>query len=142
MGLTQQHAQAWKFIKSQVAKVHDPDLRMAMMAELRKRALNDWGFNPENGKLATNDDAVLDGWEKDFAGCIQKTVSFELDVRKPQREAELHEARCRMRHFVENGGELMEIPEEIRTPFITQLYYEAVQWYGDQLVEARNATTN
>lgn len=142
MGLTQQHTQAWKFIKSQVAKVQDPDLRMAMMAEFRKRALNEWGFNPENGKLATNDDVMLTDWEKGFAGDIQKTVSFELDVREPKRKAELHEAQCRMRLFVENGGCLMDIPEEIRTPFITDLFYETVHWYGDQLMEAYDAVSD
>ena len=142
MGLTEQRASAWKFIKSEVAKVQDPGLRAAMIGEFRSRALNEWGFNPDNGQPATSSDAILGDWEREFVGDIRKTASFELDVRKPKRETELHEARARMRQFVENGGCLMDIPEEIRTPFITDLFYEAVHWYGDQLVEAYNATTN
>lgn len=142
MGLTQQHAQAWKFLKAQAAKVTDPDLRMSMMAEFRKRALNEWGFNPDNGKLATEDDAQLSNWEQGFVADIAQTNQYELDVRADKRGAELHEARSRMRHFVEHGGCLMDIPENIRTPFIEQLFYEALVWYGDQLMEACDAVSN
>lgn len=142
MGLTQQHAQAWKFIKSQVSKVKDLDLKMATMAEFRKRALNEWGFNPDDGKLATDDDVILNDWERDFVADIHKSNQFDLDVRPDKREAEIHEARSRMRHFVEHGGCLMDIPEHLRTPFIEQLFYEALDWYGDQLMEACDAVSN
>lgn len=142
MGLTQQHTQAWKFLKAQAAKVADPDLRMSMMAEFRKRALNEWGFNPDNGQLAADDEFMLSAWEQSFLADIQKTTQYELDVRADKRESELHEARSRMRHFVEHGGCLKDIPENIRTPFVEQLFYEALFWYGDQLMEACNATSN
>lgn len=142
MGLTEQRAQAWKFLKSQVAKVQDPDLRMAMMAEFRKRALNEWGFNPDNGKLATTENVILTDWEREFVADIQKTIQFELDVRKEKREKERREMIADMRKFVQDGGRLMDIPDDIRTPDITAMYFDAVRWYGDQLVEAYDAVSN
>ena len=142
MGLTEQRASAWKFLKSQVAKVQDPDLRMAMMAEFRKRALNEWGFNPDNGKLATTDNVILSDWEREFVADIQKTIQFELDVRKEKRESERHEMIADMRKFVQDGGRLMDIPDDIRTPDITAMYFDAVRWYGDQLMEAYDAVSD
>lgn len=142
MGLTEQRASAWKFLKSQVATVQDPDLRMVMMAEFRKQALNEWGFNPDNGKLATTENVILSDWEREFVADIQKTIQFELDVRKEKRESERHEMIADMRKFVQDGGQLMDIPDDIRTPDITAMYFDAVRWYGDQLMEAYDAVSN
>lgn len=140
--MIQQQVQAWKFLKQQVAKVKDPVLRRAMMTEFRQRALRDWGYCPEDGSVAQKSDVVLNNWEQDFFKDVKGAADFGVDPRKEKREAELHEARCRMRQFVENGGCLMDIPEEIRTPFITNLFYEAVHWYGDQLMEAYDAVSD
>lgn len=140
--MIQQQVQAWKFLKQQVAKVKDPMLRRAMMTEFRQRALRDWGYCPEDGSVAQKSDVVLNNWEQDFFKGVKGAADFGVDPRKEKREAELHEARCRMRQFVENGGCLMDIPEEIRTPFITDLFYEAVHWYGDQLMEAYDAVSD
>ena len=142
MGLTQQHAQAWKFIKSQIVRVVDPVLRNTMLAECRQRALNEWGFDPDNGRLATDADVVLSDWEKGFIDDIQKTASFELDVRKDQRETTLREARGRMRLFIEDGGTLADIPDDVRTPYIERLFYEVLFAYGDELMEVCDAVTN
>ena len=142
MGLTEQRASAWKFLKSQVAKVQDPDLRMSMMAEFRKRALNEWGFNPDNGKLATTENVILSDWEREFVADIQKTTQFELDIRKEKRESERRAIIANMRKFVQDGGQLMDIPDDIRTPDITAMYFDAVRWYGDQLMEAYDAVSD
>ena len=142
MGLTHQHAQAWKFLKAQVSKVQDPDLRMAMMAEFRKRALNEWGFNPDTGRLATDDDVILSEWEQDFVSDIQKTIQFELDVRKEKREKERREVRGAMKLFIENGGTLADIPDDICTPEIRELFYETLFAYGDELMEAYDDVAN
>ena len=42
--MIQNYAQAWKFLKEQTARVRDPILRNVMIAEFRKRALNEWGL--------------------------------------------------------------------------------------------------
>lgn len=142
MGLTEQRASAWKFIKSEIAKVQDKGLRAAMMGEFRKRALNEWGFNPDNGQLATGGDVVLGDWEREFVEDVQKTISFELDLRESKRDTETRTAVANMREFVRSGGQLHEIPDDIRTEYITGLYFDAVHWYGEQLKEAYDAATN
>lgn len=140
--MIQQQVQAWKWLKQQVSKVGDPMLRNAMMVEFRQRALREWGYCPDDGSVAKDSDVVLDDWERDFATGIKGAADFGVDPRKGKREAEIHEARSRMRHFVEHGGCLMDIPEHLRTPFIEQLFYEALDWYGDQLMEACDAVSN
>lgn len=142
MGLTGQHAQAWKFLRLQVSKVQDPILRNSMMADIRLRALNEWGFDPDSGRLATDDDVVLSDWEKDFVADIQSTAQYELDVRGEKRDAVLREARGRMRLFIENGGTLADIPADVRTPFIQQLFYDALLAYDDELMEAYDDVSN
>lgn len=142
MGLTEQHAQAWKFLRLQVSRVQDPILRNSLAAELRLRALNEWGFNPDNGQLATADDVVLSDWEQSFVDDIQKAAQYELDVRQDKREATLREARGRMRLFIENGGTLADIPESVRTPYIEWLFYDVLLAYGDELMEAYDDASN
>ena len=90
MGLTpSQQAQAWKQLKSMVAKVEDPTLRNTMMAEFRKRAIRDWGYCPDDKySIAKKDTVELDDWEKELLNDIQKAELFELDTRTQKREAE------------------------------------------------------
>lgn len=136
MGLTvSQQSVAWKQLKEQVSKVPDPTLRNAMMAEFRKRALRDWGYNPDdrNG-VAKKETVELDDWEKEFLQDIQKAQMFELDTRKSKREHEIREARARMRDFIESGGNLDDIPGDIRIDFIRSLYYDTLHKTCEQLV--------
>ena len=142
MGITQQHAQAWKFLQTQTSKVQDPILRNTMMAEFRKRALSEWGFDPTTGHLASDNDAVLDDWQQKFVADVQKTTQYELDVRKEQRNKTEHEAQSRMKAFVAGGGTLADIPEDIRAPYIEKLFYDTLYAYGDELMELANAVTN
>lgn len=142
MGLSEQHAQAWKFLQTQVSNVQDPILRNSMTAELRKRALNEWGFDPNTGRLASDDDVILDDWQQAFVADMKKTAQYELDVREEQRNRTIHETRSRMKLFVENGGTLSDIPDDIRTPYIEKLFYDTLYAYGDELMELANAVTN
>lgn len=131
--MVQGHVQAWKFLQAQVAKVKDPVLRNAMMAEFRKRALNEWGFDPDSGRLATKDDAVLDAWEQELADDISEYALYGVDTRVEKRKATAKEARVRMMDFVAHGGNLEEIPEDVRSDTIDRLYYECLLAHGDQV---------
>lgn len=134
--MVQGHVQAWKFLQAQVAKVKDPVLRNAMMAEFRKRALNEWGFDPDSGRLATKDDAVLDAWEQELADDISEYALYGVDTRVEKRKATAKEARARMMDFVSKGGSLSDIPADVRSSTIVRLYFDCVFAQIDQLVEA------
>lgn len=134
--MTQNYAQAWKFLKEQTARVRDPILRNVMIAEFRKRALNEWGFDPETTNISTDSDVSLTDWEQDFMQDIQDTISYGFDTREEKRKKTLDEACACMRQFVNDGHTLSDIPEELRTPFITDLYLKCLYRQGDVLLQA------
>lgn len=132
----QNYAQAWKFLKEQTSKVQDPILRNAMMAEFKKRAMNEWGFDPETSNLSQGTSDNLTPWQKEFADDIQDTVSYGIDVREEKRQKTLDETRKNMREYVRTGNSLADIPEDIRTPYIQRLYFEELFKIGDELCQA------
>lgn len=134
--MTQNYTQAWKFLKEQTAKVRDPLLRNAMMAEFRKRALNEWGFDPETGDLPTIDDVKKDDWEEEFVEDMAVAEKFNIDTREDKRKKTLDETCACMRQFINDGHTLSDIPEELRTPFITDLYLKCLYRQGDVLLQA------
>lgn len=140
--MIQNYAQAWKFLKEQTAKVRDPILRNVMIGEFRKRALNEWGFDPETTNISTDSDVSLTDWEQDFVQDIQDTISYGLDVREEKRQKTIDETRKNMREYVRAGNSLADIPEEIRTPYIQRLYFEELFKIGDGLCKAADDLTN
>lgn len=133
MGLNNR-VQAWKWLKSQLELVRDKDLKNAMLAELRKRAEREWGYNPDNGFIKEQNDVELDDWEKEFVEDIKKAEIYEVDTRVEKREKERQETKARMKDFILKGGCLKDIPEDIRSGTIEKLYYECLFEYGDEIM--------
>lgn len=134
MTQVQSRVQAWKFLQQNVAKLSDPILRNAMMAEYRRRVLAEWGYCPGDGAVATNKDVALDEWEKEFVQDIKDSDAYGIDTRATTRATTRHEAKNNMRQFLLDGGKLSDIPANIRTPDIEALYYECLHEYGDELM--------
>lgn len=130
----QEQTKAWKFLKDCVSKIQDPTLRNVMMAEFRKRAKQEWGFNPDSKYgIAKNESVQLDDWEKEFVADIKDMITFKIDTREEKRKKTSNEAHARMLQFIEQGGCLLDIPEDIRTTTIEKLYHDCMQEYGDNL---------
>lgn len=131
----QQQTKAWKFLKDCVSKVQDPTLRNVMMAEFRKRAVRDWGFNPDDRYAVAKEPTIeLDDWEKEFVADIEKAKKYEIDTRAEKRKQTDKEAHARMLQFIEQGGCLLDIPDDIRTDTIEKLYYDCLLEHGDNLL--------
>jgi hypothetical protein len=137
----QNYAQAWKFLKEQTANVSDPLLRNAMMAEFRKRALNEWGFDPETGDLPKIDDVKKDDWEEEFMEDMAVAEKFNIDTREDKREETEKETRTRMRQMICNGETLDDIPVDIRTPHIEKLFLEEMINYAEELIKCADDLT-
>lgn len=132
---TLEQARAWKWLMNELKKVQDPTVHMAMKEDLKRKALRDWGWVPgETSATAPASDAELDDWERDFVNDVKDSATFNLDTRVDKRIAELRQVKVNMLEFIRNGGVLLDIPQEIRTPDIENLYYECLHEYGDELM--------
>lgn len=129
------YTQSWKFLKDCVSKIQDPTLRNVMMAEFRKRAVHDWGFNPDSKyAVAKNESVQLDDWEKEFVADIEKANKYEIDTREEKRKKTAKEAHARMMQFIETGGTLADIPDDVRSDTVDKLYHDCLMEYGDNLL--------
>jgi hypothetical protein len=128
--MIQEQVRAWKQLKEMVAKVEDPTLRNAMMAEFRNRAINEWGYCPDDRNAARNDIPVLDSWERDLLDDIKKAQTFGLDInyiRKDKHAVEQKELEKNMYFFIKDGGSLADIPPEIRTDTVVDAYLRVLK---------------
>lgn len=128
-------ATKWKWLKSQLSLIRDEDLRKVMMAELRKRAYEEWGFDPETTKINSVRKIELDDWEREFVEDIKKAEIYELDTRIEKRKKERAEAKIRMADFIEKGGSLKDLPEDLQNQYTTRLYLEVL---GEKIEECEN----
>lgn len=122
----------WKWLKEQISKIKDPILHNAIMAEFNKRAIHEWGFCPDNTVYKSSEQIpVLDNYEQNLLERIKAGKEygfFQKDESIPK------EAHARMMQFIETGGILADIPEDICTDTIIRLYHDCMQEYGDNLL--------
>lgn len=128
MGLVAQRTQAWKSLMEQLDKIVDPVLKNAMRAEFINRAIKEWGYNPQTGNVTDNNPMNLDNWEMDFSKDIINGIKYAIDVRKEKRLKEELELKKNMFEFIKNGGDLMDLPEDMRNSnYIIKTYFEMLK---------------
>ena len=125
--VNQKRVVAWKWLKDQLKLIGDPILRNALFAELKKRAWEEWGYNPETAYVKKQNTTVeLDDWEKDFVEDIKKAEQYQVDTRENKRQQTNVEFRNRMRDYVAKGGKFSDLPEELQNEHILNGYLDAV----------------
>lgn len=127
---------AWEYLKTEIAKIHDPKTRSLYYRAFLSRCIDEWGFNPENPTSSQKNTVSVDDWEKDFVQDIQDTISYGIDTREEKRKKTLDETIASMRQFVSLGGKLPDIPDDIRTPYIEKLYTDALLRECDEWCQA------
>lgn len=135
---------AWKQLKEMVAKIYDPKTRQMYYRALLARATNEWGFNPEKpSDTKPNFEYLeLDDWEKEFVEDIKDSITFGFNVRKQKQNREYIETRKNMREFIRKGGTLKDIPDDIRTPHIVNIYMKELLFEGDEILELADSVLN
>ena len=122
-----QYSVAWKSLMSSLQSIVDPILRNSIKAEFIKRAIAEWGFNPETGKVNVINETKLDDWEKEFLRDIENTRKYQMDIRKEKRKQEELELRKNMYFFIKGGGSIVDIPMEICRNYITDVYLQELK---------------
>lgn len=134
-------AQSWKLLKEHLSKITDRVLRNVMTGEFRKRAIAEWGFDPETGETSGGLDYLLDDWEKEFINDINDALAYGIDTREDKRKETEKQARASMRQMIRNGETLDDIPEDIRTPHIEKLFLGEMLNYADELIKCADDLT-
>lgn len=135
----QQQVQAWKFLMEQANQIQDPLLRRGMIADFRERALREWGWDPLGITFPSSTEPELDTWSKEFMEDLRISNEYGVDVRAEKHDSELDEARANMRKYVQDGGTLAGIPDNIRTPDIIELYNECKkEEFNDLMAQVDN----
>ena len=126
----------WEHLKTEISKIYDTKTRSLYYRAFLSRCIDEWGFNPENPTSTQKNTVIFDDWEQDFVQDIQDTISYGFDTREEKRKKTLDETCACMQQFVNDGHTLSDIPEELRTPFITDLYLKCLHKQGDVLLQA------
>lgn len=123
----------WKKIQEYTNKITDPILKESILAEYQQRAIDEWGFCPDNKQYKAKK-PDLEPWAEAFLEKVKKAV--EYGVFKVDEQVE-KEARTRMRMFIEKGGRYSDLPEYLQTPDISVLYtdtmIELIKYWKEQL---------
>lgn len=126
--MIQDKIKSWQLLKKQLAQLQDPCLKKAYMLEFRKRALNDWGFDPETSKFATKDDIQFDDVEKEIIKAINAYNDFGVKTKRELSTKEVDKAKTNMYFFIKSGGTLVDLPEDLRnSEFIQNLYFATLK---------------
>ena len=124
--MIQDYTQAWKFIKQETNKIQDDVLKNVIMADYRRRASDEWGFNPDTG-IPSRENPDIDDWEQSFVDSIADSVTYGIDTRKEEREKTRKEFIQNMYNFAKNGGRLQDIPENLRSDYVVKTYFEMLR---------------
>jgi len=130
----QEKTQAWKQLKELVGKVVDPTLRTFMMGEYRNRAIAEWGIDPENTKTPSPNKIEFDDWEKAALEDIKDFKEYGVDLHS-RSDSETREAHNRMLDFIDHGGTLFDIPADICTENIKNLYFQCLDEWINNLIK-------
>jgi len=131
-----QKLRLWEHLKKDfLQNIKDTNTRKLYYKTLLIKATKEFGFNPENGNIQTQGNPELTDWENDFVQDIQDTISYGLDVREDKRKEQEKQTRQNMREFILSGGELKDIPDDIRTHRIIDIYLDEMFKIGDNLAK-------
>lgn len=117
--------QAWKQIMAFVKNIHDPDAKKLYHDTLLLRAINEWGFNPENVGAETQQQVHLTESDKEILEAIHAANTFGVNILADKKEETDRKTYYEMFCYVRDGGKLEDIPKHIRCDEIDRMYHQA-----------------
>lgn len=130
-----QASSAWKFLQDQCNKIQDPILRNSYLATFKQKAIEEWGFCPDNTgikpKEYTADD--LPPLERFMYDKLQSALEYGVWERDEALEQENLRA---MKNLIDKGWTYWDLPPEQQNDTTYELYSKALELWTDELVEA------
>lgn len=128
----QEKAIAWKYIQDALDKIVDPVLKKSMFGEMYARAERYWGYCPSDEK--PSNDVELEDWQTEFLEEINVASLYGVSMYDEQRSKNIEkENRLWMNRFVRAGGDLCDLPEDVRCKYVDDLYLDCLFEYGKEI---------
>lgn len=126
---TQEKAIAWKYIQEALDKIIDPVLKQSMFGELYSRAEKMWGYCPAVEKPSNK--VALEDWEQSFLEEIKVAQTYGTMIVNEQESIKRDRGNKHwMMDFVRSGGDLDDIPDDVRSEYVDKLYFDCLLKYG------------
>ena len=125
-----QRLQTWNKIKETLKGIIDPKTNRLYHDALLLKAIREWGFNPEKqDKLKKQENIELNDEEKNILKRIKAAQEYGIDIRTQEEKDNLDkEFRLSMLDFVRTGGNLDDLPDNLRnSKVIIDGYFEIVE---------------
>ena len=117
--------QAWKYVVSMVKEIKDPSAKKLVHDTLLLRAIDEWGFNPENVGEKVQQQVQLTESDQEILDAIHAINTFGVDILADKRKETERETYYEMFCYVRDGGRLEDIPKYIRCESIDRMYHQA-----------------
>lgn len=106
----------WNAVKEAINKIYDPKTKKLYYKTLLLKAIDEWGFNPENPtKIKQSTEIKLEKWEQEVLDRIKAAQEYGIDIRTAEEKKNLDIGfRVEMLKFVKEGGKLSDLPENLR----------------------------
>ena len=120
----------WKTLLQMLNKISDPMLKESMLAMFRSRAIEDWGFCPDNsGKVKPYDASMLPPMQSLIYEKLQSCKDYGVWEQDP----ELDKACLnKMLNLIDRGYTYFDLPDYLQCPTILDLYLKALDIWVEQ----------
>lgn len=137
----QQASQSWKFLVESCNKIQDPTLRKSYLAAFKQRALEEWGFCPDDTgikpKEYTADD--LPPLERLMYDKLQMAMEYGVW----ERDEQLEQENIRyMKSLIDKGWTFWDLPEDQQNDTTRELYFKALDLWIDEQASALKSLDN
>lgn len=122
----QEKARAWSEIEKMIEKVVDPVLRKSMLSDLAMRARAEWGYCPSEKEIP-DPELALEEWEQKFLDELAVAQAYGV---VPWDDSVHRDNYFWMMKFVRSGGDLGDIPDDVRSEYVDKLYFDCLLKYG------------
>lgn len=127
---------AWKKVMSFIKNIYDKDTYKQYHDALLLRAIDEWGFNPENVGAEVQQQVHLTESDKEILEAIHAANTFGVNILADKKEDTDRKTYYEMFCYVRDGGKLEDIPKHIRCDEIDRMYHQAQDAIHKDMIES------
>ena len=124
-------AQSWKYIVESCNRIQDPTLRRSYLAVLKQRAIEEWGYCPDDTGIRAKE------YSADDLPPLERFMYDKLQAAKDygvwERDEELEKENLAfMKNWIDQGYTFWDLPPEQQNDTTRELYFKALKKWTDE----------